>query len=408
MPTSSQTWQSRPIIYRFVSTERSVKRLLAREVHAFCYLLALSVLLAQPLPDQITLTTIRGETIRGVCRTFAGGWAAELYRQEGGDWVAIRRDSFFVDSLLRLVHLRQYVIREALLTPYKRYRLDYPQSNLLICTREDYDTILGGFVPQERFYLWGASVRHDSVMRGWLGLLGLGWNNYDGAMLVPHPILSDLRLWGDSLLIESFLPESQVFVAIAGYKRSAGSPCDTIYTYSQQGIQLSLESVRQLCIGTGGRLVYTYDTACTPSGCAAERRFLFYDAQEKPVKDSLALSLYTLQGNPQGTTLLTRRYAWDGQGRLIRAEYPNGVYELIYGQQVVALSSASPNLHYWRGRLWGMPPGAPVALYDMQGRLIWASIANFSGELDLPETCPTGLYLLRWGESQLSLIHHAQ
>ncbi|MCX7765028.1 MAG: hypothetical protein N2253_09085 [Bacteroidia bacterium] len=365
------------------------------------YFFSLTSLSAQPLPLQISFTST-SDTLRAFCRTFAGGWTAQTYRVVNNVQEPLWLDSLFIDSLLRLIRHTRYEVQQGALLPVEQWRFVYPHSGLYACTEENYDRQLNTYLPRRRFYLWGAAKQWDSVLRSWTGVLGLDWDYFYGHILIPHPVLSEASLWGDSLMIEDFFPGVQAFVAVGGYGRVGGSPCDTLYVYEQQGIQRILKGFRVLCRDQRGALTYTQDTTCSAGQCTAERRIFSYDVHGKLIRDSLLLSIYTPQGQPVGSTAAVRKYTWDSYGRLIRAEYPQGVYELTYGQQVVTLPYET--VVAGSGRLRLFSPAVMVKLYNTWGGLVGALVSDERGEVVLPPDLPAGLYFY-WTEKASGKIY---
>lgn len=368
---------------------------------SYLFLLSLTFLSAQPLPLQISFSGA-SDTLRAFCRTFAGGWTAQTYRVTNNVQELLWLDSLFIDSLFRLIRHTRYEVQQGALLPVEQWRFVYPYSGLYACTEESYDRQVNAYLPRRRFYLWGAAERWDSVLRSWMGVLGLDWDYLYGHILIPHPVLSEASLWGDSLLIEDFFPNVQAFVAMGGYGRVGGSPCDTLYVYEQQGIQRILKGFRVLCRDSRGELTYIQDTTCTSGQCTAERRIFSYDVRGKLIQDSLILSIYTPQGQLVGSATAVRKYTWDSHGRLVRAEYPQAVYELTYGQQVVTLPYETISVETGRLRLFS--PGIMVKLYDSQGVLIWAAVSDERGEVVLPPYLPAGLYFY-WTEKASGKIY---
>lgn len=358
-------------------------------------------LFSQPLPDEIIFQAAGGDSVRAVCRTFREGWHAETFHKSGGLWVPLSRDTFYVDTLRRLTRYVQYAVQSGDAVPAARWRLDYPQPDLATCTIELYNDPPGTFVPQQRLYLWGTANRWDSMLRGWVGLLGLGWSLYEGALLSPYPALSENDLWGDSLLIEEYLPDVQLFVATGGYVRYSGSTCDTLLIYALQNGQRISQGWRLLCAGGNDTLLYSRDTACTASTCTAEERFLSYDAGGRLVIDSVMVRTYTTQGQIIGSISLPRRYVWDTGNRLIQAIYPGGEYRLTYGGQVVALHMPGWDQHR---NFSQCPAGAAVQIYDLQMRLLWTGEVAGDGSFSPPEALPPGMYILRCGEWSVRAI----
>lgn len=358
-------------------------------------------LLAQPLPDEITFWGAGGDSVWAVCRTFRGGWQAATFHKRGGLWVPLSRDTFYLDTLRRLTRYVRYAVQSEDTIPVARWRLDYLQSHLTTCTIELYNDQLGTFVPQQRLYLWGTTTRWDSLLRGWLSLLGLGWSLYEGALLSPHPALSENALWGDSLLVEEYLSDVQLFVATGGYVRHSGSPCDTLIIYALQNGERLPQGWRLLCPHTGA-LLYSRDSVCTPTACTAEERFLTYNSSGYVIADSTVGRNYTRQGQPLGTITFPRRYVWDSEGRLIEATYAGGTYRLTYGGQVVTLAMPREPQHPV-----GLPcpAGASVELYDLQMRLLWRGEVQVEGTFTFPGSLPPGVYLLRCGTYSCRVIH---
>lgn len=331
--------------------------------------------------------------MRAVCRTFREGWHAETFRKSGGLWVPLSRDTFYVDTLRRLIRYVQYAVQSGDAVPAARWRLDYPQPDLATCTIELYNDPPGTFVPQRRLYLWGTANRWDSMLRGWVGLLGLGWSLYEGALLSPYPALSENDLWGDSLLMEEYLPDVQLFVATGGYVRYSGSTCDTLLIYALQNGQRIPQGWRLLCANSGA-LLYSRDSVCTPAACTAEERFLTYDNGGYLIADSTVVRTYTTQGQLLGIAAFPGRYVWDAEGRLIEATYPGGTYQLTYSGQVVTLAVPGEPLD---GVCSSCPAGASIELYDLQMRLLWRGEAQAGGAFTFLESLPPGVYLLRCG-----------
>jgi len=348
---------------------------------------------AQPLPNEILFQKVGGDSMKALCQTFSGGWLAEVHQRIGTAWQAVQRDSFFIDTLRRLRgYVRYDILPSGIERPAERWRIDYPQQRgLSVCTIERYDTLLGTFVPRQRLYLWGAPTRWDSVLRGWIGVLGLAWRLDEGALLMPQPTLSEIALWGDSLLIEAYLPELQVYVGIGGYVRKAGGNCDTVLWYEFQGSQRIPQGWRILCPSSGNALTYSHDSLCSSTGCAVEERFFFYDTGGQMVLDSLIVRAYDSQGQLVSSGVLLRRYEWDAARRLSRAFYPGGNYKLTYNGQVVSLSHSPRKNAEWQ-------PGEVVSMYDWQMRLVWQGEVGTDGHLRLPEGLAAGIYFLRWGE----------
>ncbi|MCS6895246.1 MAG: T9SS type A sorting domain-containing protein [Bacteroidia bacterium] len=360
------------------------------------FFIGATLLSAQPLPDRITFVG-HGDTLYADCWTFPGGWTAHLWRLNAGQSTLFRRDSFFIDSLRRL---RLYVVYLPY-APAERWRIDYPESHRAAFTEEIYDSTLGSFKPRRRFMLWKGPSQWDSLLRSWLGIFSIDWSHYEGALPFPHPTLSESVLWGDSLIVEEFLPDAQVYVVTGGYERRSGTTCDTLLLYEQQGILRVGRGMQLLCALSNGKLSYTRDTTCSQVECMSSERFFSYDGAGRLLEDSVVIRSYTLQGQLLGSVAFPKRYFWDGQGRLIQAIYSGGAYQLSYGSQIVSLgiggeassqSSLFPQV---------------VRIYDLQGKMICQGFIDSQSEIKLPAEIPSGVYLLRTGDKFSKLVWHS-
>ncbi|MCS7297892.1 MAG: hypothetical protein RMK19_01240 [Bacteroidia bacterium] len=359
------------------------------------FLGAFAFVFAQPLPDVITFSS-SSDTFRAFCRTFGGGWTAEIYRSSLGRWILFRKDTFFINASRQLVSHIYLVEEGGSFLPVRRLRLEYAEEGRqLILNIEEYDRGVGGFRPYRRVRLWGGPVQWDSLLRGWTAILGLDWSHYNASLLSPHPVLAQEKDWGDSMAVEDFLPEQQVFLTTGGYWRRPGTLCDTLFIYEWQGTERALRGNRLLCRDEEGRLFFTEDTVCHEIECSVERRFFIYDDEGLLVKDSMVLQLYSSEGVPLGEVLFLRRYSWDEERRLIWASYPGGVYELSYSGQVVSLPLAQSQ---GKSPFSERSESVKASLYDLSGRKIWEGWLNPSeGLLPLEKE---GLYLLYEGHRQ--------
>ncbi|MEN3040481.1 MAG: hypothetical protein ABDH66_02950 [Bacteroidia bacterium] len=355
------------------------------------FLVSWIILSAQPLPDKIVFRRVSGDTLHADCFTFQGGWMASIWQVQAGQSQPWRRDSFFVDSLRRLRLYLSYTFDQQAYQPTKRWRIDYPEARQVTFTEEFYEQSLNSFIPKRRFTLWRGASQWDSLLRSWLGIMALNWSHYEGAMPIPHPSLSERTLWGDSLLVEEFDSGAQVYVAVGGYAKRSGGACDTFLIYDQQGLNRVERGFYALCVLAGDKLRYIRDTFCTLTDCITTERFFSYDGMGLLVIDSVVLRVYTPQGQPVSQGSFPKRYFWDTQGRLNRAIYAGGEYELTYGNQIVALNEAGTLL----GERNEAQKPEEMVVYDWQGRVVWQGEIPPGERFQLPLELPSGVYLCR-------------
>lgn len=370
------------------------------------WLIGVGFLCAQPLPDSINFYGTQGETLQVVFQVLSTGWTAALKQRTAGHWQTFRLDTLNIDSTGRPTRYIRYQLHQANWLPETRWQLTYPFSDLIICTIETYQEEHQTFIPQQRLYMWGMPPRWDSLLMGWLAVIGLGWNHPIGSLLCPHPALAHDRLWGDSLLVEEFLPVEQVFIAHSGYIRTIAPSHDTLHIFAHQGRERAHIGYRLLYKNEAGMLTFTQDSVCGTSFCTAEKRLLTYTQGGLVKRDSLIVKSYSNAGVPLNEMNLTRHYEWSSEGLLQKAHYPMGVYEVFYGSQVVSVKKPwhrSP-LVASEGYIKGLIPNQIYTLWDLYGRCVWRGEADWEGKSLLPPTLSQGLYILRSGEYQMKVF----
>lgn len=371
---------------------------------------------AQLIPDSVKFVEAgSGDTTLLVqWQVTPWGWQALRYTREADSFRLAGRDSCWIDAQGQLTEFRRYLYTQGppdtpSLTPFARLTCTYPGGGSYLCTKYDYDPNVSTWIPRQRYTIWGAATRWDSLLSGWVGILGLGWSWYTAETVWPFAVLHHQALWGDSLQTASFQPDFSVFVEEGGYlKVTSLSPCDSLVLYNAPRINPTFIGYYRLCADPTGRLLATQDSFCTPAECLAQYRFLSWDSQGRLQTDSLHLRFYTPQGQPLGEQPFPSRYTYDAQGRLAKAYFPGGAYVFFYGSQVVGLATARPPRPslFQSGRTWRVQgaAGAPYVLYDGVGRCLLAGVIGPTEEISLPESLPQGLYHLRVGSHSWRLL----
>ncbi|MCS7163369.1 MAG: hypothetical protein NZ958_08635 [Bacteroidia bacterium] len=364
----------------------------------FCALLS-----AQPLPDTVYfIGAVAGDTLAYTAyKAFSGGWTAWSFSRHQNTWQLQACDSFWVDSLGRLTLHLSLAPEIPNLIPRWRHRLAYSLDRGVICTRERYEPAYQTFVPQQRIYVWGIAPRWDSLLMGWFGVLALNLRPETGDTRWPFPTLHTQSLWGDSLLLENFLPDFSLFVETGGYLLGERfALCDSFYQYLSPRANPQIIGSHIRCYDNR-LLIAQRDTFCLADTCIAQTRTLSYDGASRLHLDSLGWRVYTRQGQPLRQGELRRRYLWQSSTQPLQAEYPGGTFIWKYSTQMVTLPLAPKAFRLVGRRGWveGMLCLTPLHLFDLAGRCLWEAHPTEDGYFELPETLSSGLYLLEIGGS---------
>lgn len=367
------------------------------------FLLLLSLSVAQSIPDTVLGFDVSGDSVTlTIHKLFRGGWSLQHYIRSGSAWQETRRDTALLDTQGHIMTWTVWVGSGASsFIPSKRYELSYGSQSEVILTYYEYQAPI--FIPRQRFYGYGWAESADSLAAGWLGVFIIDHNMYTGSAFWPVPFHWLQRQWGDSLRVEDFDPQAQVFIENSGYAlKQRLSLCDSFSLFQTSGNSRTWQGESELCYDAQGRVIQYQDTFCTPTDCIKLLRLWSYDANGLPNRDSTHLRQYTPAGQLLSEFGQARTYEWDGQARLKGAQYPLQRYVLTYGSgQVLSLGAPSPARALFSylspQRLIQIQASAPLrlTLYTLQGTQIWAAYGMPGETVALPPTLPPGAYLLQ-------------
>lgn len=399
-----------------------------------------------PLPDTLW---------RGVMRMGTGDWTeyrlwrsrsspivSETWRRTGpSTWELNQRDTLLLDGLGKI---QRYVFKDYYTNNQNQpdslvYQVlfTYPTSTRTRMEIHSWDRNRLAWQPVTLIEWTAPSQDARDVLESFVGPL-MGIDSY----LYPGPRVYKRAHVGDTARYYKWdaLANPPGWTYIGSYALKTSGPCDTLVDPST-----GTSSDIALCFDSQGRLQLARDTST--SDTSVKYRMVFYDATGRVVKDSTERFDYDVQGNLSYHSRHITTFTYDNQGRLSEVQELNihrqggpinrrlerkRLHSGFYPLREAQFTQADTTLLYWRyvystassvegifqsgcfkyampqreGYFGCLVPTARVSLslYDLTGRLLWrGEVTGTQPTFRLPETLPSGVYLLRAGDSTLRL-----